>query len=141
MKKENSIRNNGIMTMGSSAKRILIVDDDEQVRNFVSAALRREGYSVVICSNGEEALSKLDQERPQLVLLDILMPGLNGIDVLQHLKHLNKPPSVIMMTAVTDETISSRTMALGAWDYLVKPFSLERLRELVALNLFLTSVD
>lgn len=141
MKNENNMKTNGIMTMGSSAKRILIVDDDEQVRNFVSAALRREGYSIIICSNGEEAISKLDQDKPQLVLLDILMPGINGMDVLQHLKRMNKPPSVIMMTAVTDETISSRTMALGAWDYLVKPFALERLRELVALNLFLTSVD
>jgi two-component system KDP operon response regulator KdpE len=107
-------------------QRILVVDDEQTVRDFLQKALENAGYDVITASDGREALDKVSQFDVSLVLLDIVMPGLDGYEVLEHMRQYEDIP-VIMLSGIGGETTKIDTLALGADDYITKPFSVEEL--------------
>ncbi len=109
-------------------KRILIVDDEAPLRTTLLAYLEREGYTVCTAQDGTSALAEAKTFRPDLIILDIMLPGMNGIEVLRHLRQ-NSDVYVLMLTAKADETDKVIGLGVGADDYMTKPFSP---RELVA---------
>ncbi len=106
--------------------RILVVDDDPEIVNFVKRGLIYDGYDVDTAGNGTEALAKARDTEPDLVVLDIMMPGLDGIEVSKRLRQASDVP-ILMLTA--KGTVADRVAGLdsGADDYLVKPFSFDEL--------------
>ena len=112
--------------------KILVVDDEESIRRTLSAVLRDEGYPVILARDGEEALAKADQEQPDLVLLDIAMPGKDGIEVLGRLKDDMPGLPVIMMSGHGTIETAVRATKLGAWDFIEKPLSIDKI--LVAIR-------
>ena len=106
--------------------RILVVDDDPQIVSFLKRGLAYEGYAVDTAENGEKALAAARQSPPDLIVLDIMMPGLDGIEVTKRLRQGSDVP-VLLLTA--KGTIPDRVVGLdaGADDYLVKPFALDEL--------------
>ncbi len=108
--------------------RVLVVDDEDKIRQILDAYLRDEGFEVINASTGEEALARFDQSPPDLVVLDIMLPGMDGLDVLRELRR-RSDVYVILLTARAEEIDRVVGLSAGADDYLVKPFSP---RELVA---------
>ena len=108
--------------------RILVVDDEESYREALSVALQREGFIVETASDGTEALERFDASHPELVLLDVMLPRMSGIDVCRELRTRSRVP-IIMVTARNGEIDTVVGLEVGADDYVTKPF---RLRELVA---------
>ncbi len=108
-------------------KNVLVVEDDEQVRRSVERALRFEGYTVSVAGDGEEGLQALAAEPPDVVVLDVMMPRLDGIAVCRLMRARGDRTPVLMLTARHE--LSDRVAGLdaGADDYLVKPFALEEL--------------
>jgi len=109
-------------------KKILIIDDEENIRHLVDLYMRKAGFRTVQAKNGREALEKFDTEKPSLVILDLMLPYINGETVAQKLRKKSNVP-IIMLTAKADETDRVQGLEIGADDYVVKPFSP---RELVA---------
>lgn len=105
--------------------RVLVVDDEESVRQLLQRVLQKAGYNVVTASNGQEALAKVTELKVELVLLDIGMPGISGMEVLKQLRANWPDVSVIMATAVADAQTAVEAMKLGAYDYIGKPFNAE----------------
>ncbi len=105
---------------------ILVVDDDRKITALLNRALTHQGYEVVVAHDGFQAISLVSQRRPQLVVLDILMPGLDGLGVCKRIRQESQVP-ILMLTA--KDEVSDRVVGLdsGADDYLVKPFELEEL--------------
>ena len=115
-------------TSGNTTKRrVLVVDDEENVTHLVSSALRFDGFETVTAENGADALAKIIQYEPDLVVLDVMMPGKDGLGVLQDLRASGSQIPVIFLTA--RDTSNDRVAGLraGADDYVVKPFSIEEL--------------
>jgi len=112
--------------------RILVVDDEPAIRLFLSEELRQEGYEVIEATSGEEALSLLDRVPVDLVLLDQVMEGINGLEVMAHIQRRPQPPAVIMLTAHASLDSAVSTLRYGGCDYLVKPASTEELLTSVA---------
>jgi len=108
--------------------RILVVEDDEGTRRLLVKSLTREGYQVKALTTGEEALEVLHETRPHLILLDVVLPGIDGLSLLRALRDQSRVP-LILVTELDDESDRVRGLELGADDYIVKPFSP---RELVA---------
>jgi DNA-binding NtrC family response regulator len=106
--------------------KILIVDDDKLLQNSLNTILS-EKYDTLIAGSGEEALRLLPSHDIDLVLLDIRLPGINGIETLGRIREINKAVAVIMMTAYEDVKSVIRSMKMGAFDYLVKPLDIEEL--------------
>lgn len=104
--------------------RILVVDDNEQARELLRAALVAEGYAVTLAEGGEEALAKVAEEVPELILLDINMPGLNGYEVCSRLKgtEATRLIPIIFLTSMSDLEDKLRGIEVGADDFLTKPF-------------------
>ncbi|MCX5895375.1 MAG: response regulator, partial [Proteobacteria bacterium] len=107
-------------------KLILIVDDELATRESLRMILKRK-YELVLASSGEEALQILDQKQLDLVLLDIIMPGLDGMEVLKRIREKNKSQQVIMITATKTVKTAVDAMKLGAFDYLTKPFNVDEI--------------
>lgn len=103
-------------------KRILVVDDEPRMRRFVRMNLDLEGYDVFEAENGLAALNKVRDDMPDLVLLDVAMPELDGFETLEHIREVSAVP-VIMLTVKSDEDDRIRGLDLGADDYITKPFS------------------
>lgn len=110
------------------AERVLVVDDEERIRSLVSTYLRAEGFEVDEAATGEQALVELKRRHPDLVILDIRLPGMDGFEVLRELRKESEV-YVIMLTARTEESDKLIGLTVGADDYITKPFSP---RELVA---------
>jgi len=110
------------MASGISGKSILVVDDEPHMVEFIAMNLNLEGVRVVTASNGFEALDKAARETPDLVILDIMMPDMDGFATLQRLRENSAVP-VIFLTAKNDEVDRIRGLDLGADDYITKPFS------------------
>ena len=102
--------------------RILVVDDDENLRRLVAAYLESEGYQVSEAADGQSALTRLEVEEPQLVVLDLMLPGIPGLDVARRIRDKGKT-SILMLTARGSEDDVLQGFEAGADDYLVKPFS------------------
>lgn len=105
--------------------RLVLADDNEAFREVTAHLLERAGYEVATVGNGREALELIDQYKPDLVLLDIMMPGLDGISVLQQIRAANPLLGVVMMTAFGSEEIAVKALTAGADDYLIKPLDYE----------------
>ena len=111
------------------ARRILVVDDDEDLRQLLGIVLRHEGFEVQEAASGTEALDCVRESAPALILLDVMMPGIDGFDVCRRLKNdqrLARVP-VVFVTALDDATQRSVAMALGAEDYINKPIGMRDL--------------
>ena len=108
--------------MSSSAKKILLCDDDQALRQLYVAELSTRGYQLVEAANGQEGLSKARSEKPDLMLLDVMMPDLDGIATLTQLKQNDslKAIPVIMLTNFGQENLIKQAFSLGAADYLLK---------------------
>ncbi len=107
--------------------RILIVEDEASIRLPLEYILRQEGHQVAWAESGEEGLRLAERLQPELVLLDLMLPGLDGFEVLQQLKAWPKPPRVLILSARGREVERAKGLALGAEAYLVKPFGLEEM--------------
>jgi two-component system, OmpR family, response regulator RegX3 len=107
---------------------ILVVDDEQSYRDALSVALQREGFLAVTAADGAEALDRFDATRPALVLLDVMLPKVSGIDVCREIRSRSRVP-IIMVTARNAEIDAVVGLEVGADDYVSKPF---RLRELIA---------
>ena len=114
------------MPIDEKTPRILVVDDDPEIVSFLRRGLIFEGYSVVTAGDGNEALTKSRDIEPDLVILDVMMPGIDGIEVSKRLRQASNTP-ILMLTA--KGTIADRVAGLnsGADDYLVKPFAFDEL--------------
>lgn len=109
--------------MDGEKGRVLVVDDEETVRNLLQRILTEAGYSVSTAASGQEALDKVSQLDVGVVLTDVKMPGISGMEVLRQLS-VNQPGiCVIMATAVADAQTAIEAMKLGAYDYIIKPFN------------------
>ena len=112
---------------------ILLVDDETPIRELVSDILRQHGYRVLVAQDGVEAISTAQREHPALVILDFVMPGMDGVDVCRILKQgrTTSQVKVIMLTVMDDCTTRQRALAAGADGYLTKPFPMEDLLEMI----------
>ena len=120
-------------------KYILVVDDDPKILKLVALRLAQEGYRAVAVESGESALAHIMIEKPGLVLLDIMMPGMSGFEVLKRIKAMdpNVPVCpVCIVTAVYDEEEGKRCFAAGAYEYITKPIDFEQLQKAVLIKLF-----
>jgi DNA-binding response OmpR family regulator len=101
---------------------ILVVDDDTSLTGLYEAALSARGYRVIVCNNGEVALEMAEKEQPDLILLDIMMPAIHGLHVLDILKATpdTEDTKIIMLTALGDEATKEKALETGAADYIVK---------------------
>ena len=116
-------------------EKILVIDDEAGIRNSLASYLRLEGYEVNTAENGKEALEKIRVDRYAIVLLDINMPGISGIDTLQAIKAFEFSCQVIMMTGAATIEKTMDSMEYGATDFILKPFdSLEEVLELVKIS-------
>jgi DNA-binding response OmpR family regulator len=108
--------------------KVLIIDDDPAIRKFIRANLEARGYQVLLAMDGDEGIQVIEKELPDLVILDIMMPKMDGFEVCRQVREWSKVP-IIMLSAREGETDKVKCLDSGADDYLTKPFSL---RELLA---------
>lgn len=107
--------------------KILVVDDEHLIRWSLEQNLKKQGYEILSCGSGEEALRLLQEETPDLMLLDIQLPGISGVEVLERAKEIDEDLIVIMVTAIGVLETAVNAMRLGAYDYINKPFNLDEL--------------
>jgi len=111
--------------------RILIVDDDPSMRYSLTRMLGGEGFQVVVAKNGAEALDLFFKEEPDLVIMDIKMPGQSGLNVLRQIKEQDPKALIILMTAFGTTETAIEAMKFGAFDYILKPFDIPQMRSMV----------
>ncbi|WP_125702383.1 response regulator YycF [Lacticaseibacillus daqingensis] len=116
------------------AKKILVVDDEKPISDIVKFNLTKEGYDVVTAYDGEEALAKVTDENPDLILLDLMLPKIDGLEVARQVRKARDTP-IIMLTAKDSEIDKVLGLELGADDYVTKPFSNRELVARVKANL------
>ena len=118
-----------------SPGKILVVDDDPEVRMATRDFLSSKGYEVVVAEGGREALRLLDASPPDVVLLDVAMPDMDGMEILKRIVATHPTMPVIMVTANADIEITSKVLQLGAADYVPKPFDLDYLDQAISIQL------
>ena len=101
---------------------ILIVDDNDQIRQILAQYIKAEGWSYIMASSGEDALALFDAAAPSLILLDIMLPGIDGLNVCRHIRQVSNVP-ILMITAKDEDADRILGLDVGADDYIVKPFS------------------
>jgi len=118
-------------------KAVLVVDDDEDIREFLADLLATEGYRTEVAESGPAALEQAAGRKPDLVLLDIMMPGMDGYEVCERLKAnpATRPIPVVMVTVRNEIEAISRSLVLGATGFIVKPFDSESLLQMVEMVL------
>jgi two-component system, response regulator, stage 0 sporulation protein F len=121
--------------MTESLGRLLAVDDEAPVLEVLSEYFSTQGYAVETASTGPDALEAARRFRPDLVLLDIRMPGMDGVEVLKKLRELDPSLAVIMVTANEDMALARETLKIGAFDYVAKPFDFRYLDRAVSAAL------
>ncbi|MEQ4209086.1 response regulator transcription factor [Actinopolymorpha sp. B9G3] len=110
------------VTGGASPRRVLVVDDDVMVRDVVRRYLERSGHEVIMAGDGETALAMVNERHPDLVVLDLMLPGIGGIEVCARIRRSSALP-VLMLTALGEEDDRILGLEVGADDYVTKPFS------------------
>ena len=115
--------------------RILVIDDESEFCEFVRTALEQEGHEVRTAHSGAEAMLALDDDSPDLVLMDVKMPDVNGLELLPQIKAVSRRSIVLVITAVNDYTIADLLYEVGADGYLTKPIHLNVLIENVSRTL------
>jgi DNA-binding response OmpR family regulator len=116
--------------MADRAPRILLVDDEQPIQTLLSFPLQRDGYEVVQASDGREALNRFSEQSFDLVVLDVMMPRMDGLEVCRRLRARSSVP-IIMLTAKSEEIDKVLGLELGADDYITKPFSMREFRSRV----------
>ena len=116
------------------AKKILVVDDEKPISDIIKFNLEKEGYEVVVAYDGEEALEKVESEQPDLIVLDLMRPKIDGLEVAKRVRAKHTTP-IIMVTAKDSELDKVLGLELGADDYVTKPFSNRELVARVKANL------
>jgi DNA-binding response OmpR family regulator len=116
--------------MADRAPRILLVDDEQPIQTLLSFPLQRDGYDVVQASDGREALTRFEEQAFDLVVLDVMMPRMDGLEVCRRLRARSSVP-IIMLTAKSEEIDKVLGLELGADDYITKPFSMREFRSRV----------
>jgi DNA-binding response OmpR family regulator len=113
------------------AKRVLLIDDEEEMVDMVSTSLIAAGYEVVTASESLDGIEKAEAEKPDVILLDIMMPGIDGYEICKSLKKQEETKNipVIFFTALGDMTLRNKVDAVGGADYIVKPFEPEEMKE------------
>jgi len=106
--------------------KLILVDDEPEILTLVRDYLTREGYTVVTAINGHEGMELIEREKPDLVLLDWMLPGISGLEMCKRLRETSTIP-IIMLTAKSEEIDRVLSLEFGADDYIVKPFSLREL--------------
>lgn len=106
---------------------LLIVDDEENIRDFLRLGLEQAGHTVITCATGEEALDAIKNEQVDVCFLDIILPDMDGLDILASIRQTDPYMKVIIITALSDLKLTVRAMKLGAFDYIAKPFSFDEI--------------
>ena len=109
-------------------RKVLIVDDQNGIRVMLSELLHSEGYSIYQAPNGRIALELIQQHQPDLVLLDMKIPGMSGLEILRQIKHKHPEIKVIMMTAYAELNMLNEARDLGALMHFTKPFDIDELK-------------
>ncbi len=109
--------------MAVEQKRVLIVEDEASIRKFLAINLNRSGFHVMECESGEEALERVEQYLPEVAVLDVMLPGIDGFEVCQRIRSLMPEAVIIMLTAKGQDMDKIMGLELGADDYMVKPFN------------------
>ncbi len=116
-------------------KRILVIDDDVNICKMLERTFLLEGeYKIDMAHDGKTGLQKLKELNPHIILLDVMMPGMDGIETLKEIKKLDPEVGVVMITALEDEALAKKAISLGAYEYLVKPFSTDYLKTVVMVK-------
>ncbi len=122
--------------LGIGKAKILVVDDEIDTLNLVKMILETESYKVQIAQDGQEAFSRISQEKPDLILLDIKMPGMNGYEICRKLKRSPETATVpIIMFSASDSNTKTRVREAGADGFMLKPFTIEQLLDVVKKHL------
>ena len=116
-------------------KMVLVVDDEKNIVDILSFNLKKEGYEILTAYNGEAALARYTEKRPDLILLDVMLPEIDGFEVCRRIRQVDKITPIIMLTAREEETDKVLGLELGADDYITKPFSVRELQARVKANI------
>jgi DNA-binding response OmpR family regulator len=116
-------------------EKILVVDDEITICNLFKEFLTLKGYEVYTASDGRTAVAKVKEIRPHIVLLDIMMPGIGGIETLKEIRKVDPRVAVVMVTGVFDEELGKRAMELGACDYITKPVNFDYLESVLMVKM------
>lgn len=116
-------------------KKVLVVDDQNGIRILLMEVFSSEGYTTFQAANGKMALEIVRSDSPDLVLLDMKIPGMDGLEILKHIKELNPDIKVIMMTAYGELDMIKEAMDLGALMHFTKPFDIDEMRAAVNMHL------
>ena len=116
------------MTISSRAMHVLVVDDEQNIREGVTRILERSGFRVTQASSGEEALSVMAENRADITILDLIMPGVGGLEVLDAIKESYSNTLVIIITGFATSATARQARSKGAFDFLTKPFAPNELR-------------
>ncbi|QWU16395.1 two-component system, response regulator, stage 0 sporulation protein F [Paenibacillus sophorae] len=122
-------------------KKVLIVDDQNGIRILLMEVFNSEGYTTLQAANGKAALDIVRSDCPDLVLLDMKIPGMDGLEILKHIKEINSGVKVIMMTAYGELDMIKEATKLGALMHFTKPFDIDEMRVAVNLHLSTGSID
>lgn len=112
-------------------KKLLVVDDQYGIRVLLNEILQKDGYAVFQAANGVQALSIVQDENPELILLDMKIPGMDGLEILRRIKATHPEIKVIMMTAYGELNLINEAMELGAVSYFSKPFDIDDVRQVI----------
>lgn len=124
------------MALGKRKKMILAVDDDPKHLELLGIKMSQNGYRLVTAQSGEQAFKTIKIEKPGLVLLDIVMPEMDGLEVLKRIKAIDTTVPVCMVTSVWDDEEAKKCLEAGAYEYITKPIDFERLEMAVLFKLF-----
>lgn len=117
--------------MSISNALVLVIDDQPGIRRLLAEVLQEDGYDVEVAANGQEALQKVKEITPGLILMDMKMPGMDGLETFRELKKIGKAERVVMMTAYGELELVKEAINLGAYKYITKPFDINVIKATV----------
>ncbi len=117
--------------------KILVVDDEVKACDLLKRFLEKKGYDVITANNGEDAIAKVKNEKPDVILLDIRMPGMEGTEVLKRIREFDKDIGIIMVTAVKEEETGKKALKSGADEYITKPIDFNYLETSILVGLIM----
>lgn len=118
--------------MSTAKSVVLVIDDQPGIRRLLMEVLSEEGYVVITAGNGYEGLQAVKEYKPDLILMDMKMPGMDGIETLRELKKIDQEDRVIMMTAYGELEMVNQAQEIGASGYITKPFDINTLCQLIS---------